>query len=965
MSKRDDCDMWREVRNELVGTVISRMQNARSEKRNRKVYDPEIESPKAVYEVEEMLNNPYMNREEVPLAMDIFKPVVPDDRDLPAIVVIHGGALIFGDRGISRSYAKALAKRGYLVFSIEYRHAPRANACEQLDDVCAGMDLVGRKMLEFNVDLTRIFLTAESAGAYLATYVAAMKKSKKLQDAIGYKPTRMTFRALGLHGGMFYTDKDDPIGWFLADQFYGNKLMDDNFRQYLDPEHEEIINNLPPVFLTTSRGDFLNNYTLMYHEALKKAGRKSRLVYFGDETLGHAFVGLDANRAESVKAMDLMTDYFEEQALQAKIDEKRIIEETRVLMKINESIKSGDIVEQKIWCFIKELNSYSQDQLDSIAMADGDGDYTYRQIFTRWDQYARVFSGLGITGENASRVGMTGTPSVETASAFYALNMTGTSVSMINTVDVLDDDRLKPMIEQEGITDLILTDVAADGRLVRHLAREKDRLGIRHIIILHIPTRGKYVSEADRRNARIRKRDYKSIKGIYLMDEIIDDYEETPIAYATDDFDAAALIIHTSGTTRGIHKPIPMSDRALNEAVSRLLRDNTFKSLRGRAVVCQNMDYSGSYSMIDMLHLPLAFGGKIVTLPYVGQGPLLGKAIASERANVVFGSAPLFDMWSRLSIKLDLSALELVFLGGSYVSPESKRNCDDFLKKNGANVKSVIGYGLSEVGAACILSTPDRDDDAIGYPLPGVRVKIRDEKTKEFHDISDGPRTGVLYVGTASVSGGSIGDEVFFEHEMIDGESYINTYDLVTVGVDGALTYIGRMDSYYVNNDGVSFDADLIETAISRQPSIKACAIAPTYDKLLHDTIPVLYVVTTKHGNQEKMIVKRALGNTFIDEDLINKTNLPGQCIITEWIPYNKNGKVDVHMIMSKQVKGKSYRIEPTHKEGELVRIDLIPIQDSPGQIAGIPKELEKDVEPMVKRMQERRGTTAGEGSIY
>lgn len=140
--------------------------------------EPEKKSPKAIYEVEEILNNPYMNRDEVPLAMDIFKPVLSEDADLPVIVIIHGGGLVLGDRKMSRSYGRALASRGYLVFAVEYRLAPRANACEQLDDVCAGMDLVGRKLVDFNVDFTRVFLTAESAGAYLAIYVAAMKRSK-------------------------------------------------------------------------------------------------------------------------------------------------------------------------------------------------------------------------------------------------------------------------------------------------------------------------------------------------------------------------------------------------------------------------------------------------------------------------------------------------------------------------------------------------------------------------------------------------------------------------------------------------------------------------------------------------------------------------------------------------------------------------------------------------------------------
>ena len=272
------------------------------------------DDPDMTYEVEEILNQPYMNRQEVPLAMDIFKPKVKEGKELPVIVTIHGGGLVMGDRKISRRFAKSLAGRGYLVFSVEYRLAPRANCAEQLDDVCAGMDLIGRELVNFDVDFTRVFLIAESAGAYLATYVTAMRGSKKLQDAIGYKPSRMVFKGVGLVCGMFYTQKRDPIGMILSDQFYGDKRDNEEFIKYMDPENPEIIDNLPPAILITSRGDFLNNYTLMFHDALKKAGKRTKLLYYGDEALTHAFVTMQPSLDKSKDAIEKMLNWFEAEA---------------------------------------------------------------------------------------------------------------------------------------------------------------------------------------------------------------------------------------------------------------------------------------------------------------------------------------------------------------------------------------------------------------------------------------------------------------------------------------------------------------------------------------------------------------------------------------------------------------------------------------------------------------------------
>ena len=67
--------------------------------------------------IEEQLDNAYVNRKGVPLAMDIFKPKVDEYTELPVIVVIHGGGLVMGDRKISRKFSRMLAQKGYLVFS--------------------------------------------------------------------------------------------------------------------------------------------------------------------------------------------------------------------------------------------------------------------------------------------------------------------------------------------------------------------------------------------------------------------------------------------------------------------------------------------------------------------------------------------------------------------------------------------------------------------------------------------------------------------------------------------------------------------------------------------------------------------------------------------------------------------------------------------------------------------------------
>ncbi|MBQ5659012.1 MAG: alpha/beta hydrolase fold domain-containing protein, partial [Peptococcaceae bacterium] len=568
-------------------------------------------------DIEEQLDNAYVNRKGVPLAMDIFKPKVDEYTELPVIVVIHGGGLVMGDRKISRKFSRMLAQKGYLVFSIEYRLVPRANVCEQLDDVCAGMDLIGRKLVDYNVDFTRMFLVSESAGAYLATYVAAMKHSEKLQNAIGYQPTRMTFKAMGLLSGMFYTNRPDPIGLLLAEQFYGEKGNDGTFLQYTDPEHPEIVSNLPPAFFITSRGDFLNRYSIDYHKALKKAGKEAYLLYYGSQELTHSFPTMTPDRAESEEAIDKMLAWFEEQAANHERMIKMKKDKTDNTAQLMARIESGEITDQKMWSYIKELNSASEERLNAVAMISGGREYTYRQMFRMWDRYAEVFSALGINEINQSRAAVIGIASPELMSTFYALNMTGASISLYPSSLVFIQERFEQMFVTEHITDLIISSAIANPALLNQLFANKEKLGLRHIIVLRDNEAGLAKGSMEKMAIHMAYQQIKNMPGVVFMHDLLTKYEATPITYGTAASKEAALIVHTSGTTKGINKPIPHTDKGVNSAVNSFLTNPLFTGFAGKRTIMSG-DMSGAYMIINQVHLPLTMGCPIVLAPSFG-----------------------------------------------------------------------------------------------------------------------------------------------------------------------------------------------------------------------------------------------------------------------------------------------------------------------------------------------------------
>ncbi len=153
--------------------------------------------------------------------------------------------------------------------------------------------------------------------------------------------------------------------------------------------------------------------------------------------------------------------------------------------------------------------------------------------------------------------------------------------------------------------------------------------------------------------------------------------------------------------------------------------------------------------------------------------------------------------------------------------------------------------------------------------------------------------------------------------------TYLNTYDLVDVDENGNIRVIGRMNKFFVNNEGVRFDAGLIETAVSGEPGIVDCGIVPAYNKLIHDTTPILYVKTTKDGPEAVRIVKNALFSVFVQDGKIIDSNLPSKVVITDELPYTHTGKVDVHEIQRGKYDGHTLRVDPVRKNGRLVDIAL------------------------------------------
>lgn len=105
---------------------------------------------------------------------DVYLPPHPDHA--PLLVMVHGGAWRFGDkgaRGVVRNKARHWLPQGFIFVSVNNRLLPDAAPLQQADDVAAALMAIRRLAPQWGGDPGRLILMGHSAGAHLVALLAA------------------------------------------------------------------------------------------------------------------------------------------------------------------------------------------------------------------------------------------------------------------------------------------------------------------------------------------------------------------------------------------------------------------------------------------------------------------------------------------------------------------------------------------------------------------------------------------------------------------------------------------------------------------------------------------------------------------------------------------------------------------------------------------------------------------------
>lgn len=103
--------------------------------------------------------------------MDLYTPTSPLRKPMAAVVVIHGGAWIGGQRSDMAGVAVTLQQQGFFVANVEYRVAPKSIWPAMLDDVQTAVRYLRANASKYNIDPKRIGACGMSAGGHLSMFL--------------------------------------------------------------------------------------------------------------------------------------------------------------------------------------------------------------------------------------------------------------------------------------------------------------------------------------------------------------------------------------------------------------------------------------------------------------------------------------------------------------------------------------------------------------------------------------------------------------------------------------------------------------------------------------------------------------------------------------------------------------------------------------------------------------------------
>ncbi len=124
----------------------------------------------------------------------------------PVIFNIHGGGFMAGGKEYRRALCDWFATDGFFVVNVNYGLCPECQFPMPILHLVDALNWVYKNARRLKLDLTKVAVYGDSAGAYYAAMLAAICTNERMQKAFKVKP-KIKFNAAILNCGLYDIDK--------------------------------------------------------------------------------------------------------------------------------------------------------------------------------------------------------------------------------------------------------------------------------------------------------------------------------------------------------------------------------------------------------------------------------------------------------------------------------------------------------------------------------------------------------------------------------------------------------------------------------------------------------------------------------------------------------------------------------------------------------------------------------------
>ncbi len=306
--------------------------------------------------------------------------------------------------------------------------------------------------------------------------------------------------------------------------------------------------------------------------------------------------------------------------------------------------------------------------------------------------------------------------------------------------------------------------------------------------------------------------------------------------------DAAAMILYTSGST-GRPKGVPLHHAGQLWAVRTRLGGGPHRDQRLLvAAPLFHMNALGTAKFVFAAHANLVLLPQFDARRYV-------EAIGRFHTTWITSVPTMMALAARereVLARTDLTSVRTVRMGSA---PVTQKLIDD-IRAAFPRATVNIAYGTTEAGPAMFGPSPDgrkKPDLALGWPLPGVEVRIADARGRDTDQ-------GVLWIRTPANMKGYL-NLPEKTREVLTADGWYISGDVFRRDAQGAYYFVGRTDDMFVCG-GENIYPGEVEQMLETHPDIVQACVVPVPDEIKFEK-PFAFVVLRAGATLTEDEVKR------------------------------------------------------------------------------------------------------------